>query len=112
MFDPAQRAAEAIARDVTEAKQLQDELSRQATHDALTGLPNRVLLVRKLSEALERCVTTKRGVAGRARWSIWSEQGLTQDKNPYPNNYFGSATAEATSCGATMATPYMRSDEA
>ena len=53
----------AIARDVTEAKQLQDELSRQATHDALTGLPNRVLLVRKLSEALERCVTTKRGVA-------------------------------------------------
>ena len=52
----------AIARDVTEAKQMQDELSRQATHDALTGLPNRVLALRKLSEALERSVTTKRGV--------------------------------------------------
>ena len=45
-----------IARDITEAKQLQDELNYQATHDALTGLPNRVLFLRKLSEALERSV--------------------------------------------------------
>ena len=52
-----------IARDITEAKQLQDELNFQATHDALTGLPNRVLFLRKLSEALERSVTTKRGVS-------------------------------------------------
>ena len=52
-----------IARDITEAKQLQDELNYQATHDALTGLPNRVLFLRKLSEALERSVTTKRGVS-------------------------------------------------
>ena len=53
----------AIARDVTEAKQLQDELARQATHDSLTGLPNRVLFLRKLAEALERSRTLKRGVA-------------------------------------------------
>lgn len=52
-----------IARDITQAKQLQDELNYQATHDALTGLPNRVLFLRKLSEALERSVTTKRGVS-------------------------------------------------
>jgi diguanylate cyclase (GGDEF)-like protein/PAS domain S-box-containing protein len=52
----------AIARDITEAKQLQDELTRQATHDAMTGLPNRVLFLRKLSEALERSRTLKRGV--------------------------------------------------
>ena len=52
-----------IARDMTQAKQLQDELNYQATHDALTGLPNRVLFLRKLSEALERNVTTKRGVS-------------------------------------------------
>lgn len=53
----------AIARDITDAKQLQDELTRQATHDALTGLPNRVLFLRKLAEALERSRTLKRGVA-------------------------------------------------
>ena len=51
-----------IARDITEAKQVQDELAFQATHDALTGLPNRVLFLRKLSEALERSITLKRGV--------------------------------------------------
>ncbi len=41
-------------RDITTAKQLQAELAHQATHDALTGLPNRVLLLRTLGEALER----------------------------------------------------------
>ena len=52
----------AIARDITEAKQTQEELQRQATHDALTNLPNRVLFLRKLSEALDRSRTLKRGV--------------------------------------------------
>ncbi len=52
----------AIARDITEEKQLHDELTRQATHDALTGLPNRVLFLRKVAEALERSQTLKRGV--------------------------------------------------
>ncbi|MEO8162174.1 MAG: EAL domain-containing protein [Ilumatobacteraceae bacterium] len=52
----------AIARDITEEKQLHDELTRQATHDALTGLPNRVLFLRKVAEALERSRTLKRGV--------------------------------------------------
>ena len=47
-----------IARDVTEARQIQLELARQATHDALTGLPNRVLFLRKTGEALERSRTT------------------------------------------------------
>ena len=37
-----------IARDITEHKQLQTELQRQATHDALTGLPNRVLFLRSI----------------------------------------------------------------
>lgn len=52
----------AIARDITEAKQLHDELTRQATHDALTGLPNRVLFLRKVAEALERSRTLRCGV--------------------------------------------------
>ncbi|MFC4072141.1 diguanylate cyclase domain-containing protein [Actinoplanes subglobosus] len=42
------------ARDATEARALHDELHRQATHDALTGLANRVLLHRRLSATVER----------------------------------------------------------
>ena len=41
-------------RDVTTGKHLQAELAHQATHDALTGLPNRTLLLRTLAEALDR----------------------------------------------------------
>ena len=52
-----------ITRDITEERQSQAELSRQATHDALTGLPNRVHFVRKTTEALERCRTTHATVA-------------------------------------------------
>ena len=48
-----------IARDVTEERHAQHELARQATHDALTGLPNRVLFLRKTAEALERSRTTR-----------------------------------------------------
>ena len=53
----------AIARDVTETKQLHDELARQATHDARTGLPNRVLFLRRLADALEKDRTLRSGCA-------------------------------------------------
>lgn len=52
-----------ITRDITEDRQTQSELARQATHDALTGLPNRVLFLRKTTEALERSRTTHATVA-------------------------------------------------
>ena len=39
-------------RDVTDRRALEDELTRQALHDPLTGLPNRVLLLNRLTEAL------------------------------------------------------------
>ncbi|MBB2947990.1 diguanylate cyclase (GGDEF)-like protein/PAS domain S-box-containing protein [Actinoplanes lutulentus] len=39
------------ARDATETRALHDELRRQASHDALTGLANRVLLHRRLQES-------------------------------------------------------------
>lgn len=52
----------AIARDITEERNHQRELGRLATHDALTGLPNRVLFLRKTAEALERSKTTKNHV--------------------------------------------------
>ncbi|NBU07035.1 MAG: EAL domain-containing protein, partial [Acidimicrobiia bacterium] len=51
-----------IARDVTEHKQMQAELQRQATHDELTGLPNRTLFLRRVAEALDRSRTLRRGV--------------------------------------------------
>jgi diguanylate cyclase (GGDEF)-like protein/PAS domain S-box-containing protein len=51
-----------ISRDITEQRQAQAELARQATHDALTGLPNRVLFLRKTTEALERSRTTHASV--------------------------------------------------
>ena len=39
-------------RDVSDARKLTQEITHQATHDALTGLPNRVLLKEKLEREL------------------------------------------------------------
>jgi diguanylate cyclase (GGDEF)-like protein/PAS domain S-box-containing protein len=43
------------ARDVAELKWQQDQLAHLATHDGLTGLPNRMLLVDRLAHAVQRC---------------------------------------------------------
>jgi diguanylate cyclase (GGDEF)-like protein/PAS domain S-box-containing protein len=42
------------ARDITERKHVQEELLFNATHDALTGLPNRALFLRRLQSAVDR----------------------------------------------------------
>ncbi|MBV8438304.1 MAG: EAL domain-containing protein [Silvibacterium sp.] len=41
-----------LAQDVTERKQLHDRLVHQANHDALTGLPNRLLLTDRMEHTL------------------------------------------------------------
>jgi len=41
-------------RDITERKKAEDELTRRATHDPLTGLPNRALIRERLANALQR----------------------------------------------------------
>lgn len=44
----------ALLRDVTERRAAQAELAERATHDALTHLPNRYLLLDRLAQALAR----------------------------------------------------------
>jgi diguanylate cyclase (GGDEF)-like protein/PAS domain S-box-containing protein len=41
-----------LAQDVTERQQLHERLVHQANHDALTGLPNRLLLTDRMSQTL------------------------------------------------------------
>ncbi len=45
--------------DITARKQAEHALTRRATHDPLTGLPNRVLLSDRLAQALSRAARTK-----------------------------------------------------
>jgi diguanylate cyclase (GGDEF)-like protein/PAS domain S-box-containing protein len=42
----------AIIEDVTENKSYQEQLEHQATHDVLTGLPNRALLLDRIAQAI------------------------------------------------------------
>ncbi|MET7425010.1 diguanylate cyclase [Dactylosporangium sp. NPDC005555] len=55
---PSVRGVVYNARDITEARALQDKLRRQATHDSLTGLANRALL----GEHLQRRGDARTGV--------------------------------------------------
>jgi len=50
-------------RDVTERKRAEDALAHQAGHDALTGLPNRILLRDTLERACQLADQNGRGVA-------------------------------------------------
>ena len=48
------KAAQIIIRDVTERKRVERQLLHGAFHDALTGLPNRVLFLDRLGQAIRR----------------------------------------------------------
>jgi diguanylate cyclase (GGDEF)-like protein/PAS domain S-box-containing protein len=50
--DPTVAGMVLTLRDVTEQRQLEDELKHQAFHDALTGLPNRLLFQDRISQRL------------------------------------------------------------
>lgn len=43
----------AVVRDISDRKRLEATLEHQATHDPLTGLPNRALLFRRIGNAVE-----------------------------------------------------------
>lgn len=53
----------ATMRDITERKRAEEELTRRATHDTLTGLPNRALIRERLTNALQRSKRTGLSVA-------------------------------------------------
>jgi len=46
-------AIQVVLRDITERKRVEEALAFQATHDALTGLCNRTLLLDRLASAIE-----------------------------------------------------------
>jgi diguanylate cyclase (GGDEF)-like protein/PAS domain S-box-containing protein len=52
-----------IAQDFSEFKRLEQQLSHQATHDALTGLPNRLLLLDRLQQSMEYAMRDRSKVA-------------------------------------------------
>ncbi|MEV5101865.1 putative bifunctional diguanylate cyclase/phosphodiesterase [Streptomyces massasporeus] len=52
--DPTVGGLVVTLRDVTEQRQLEHELTQRAFHDALTGLPNRALLLERTERALRR----------------------------------------------------------
>jgi len=49
------RLGRAQSERVAELQEAQEALTTQATHDALTGLPNRALLVERIDHAIARC---------------------------------------------------------
>jgi diguanylate cyclase (GGDEF)-like protein/PAS domain S-box-containing protein len=52
-----------VVRDVTATKHLQSELARQANHDALTNLPNRLMLLRTAAEAVDHHRGSRENIA-------------------------------------------------
>jgi diguanylate cyclase (GGDEF)-like protein/PAS domain S-box-containing protein len=56
--DPSVGGLVLTAHDVSDRRALEDQLTHQAFHDALTGLPNRALLTDRVMHALERARRT------------------------------------------------------
>ncbi|MBN1375756.1 MAG: GGDEF domain-containing protein [Dehalococcoidia bacterium] len=54
---------EGISRDITERKQMEQKLHEMATHDFLTGLPNRVLLIDRFIIAAALAQRNKTSIA-------------------------------------------------
>ena len=84
--DEGARHAIAYIRDLTERKRFEESLRHQATHDELTGLPNRWLFRLQLNQALAR--------AGRSGLRV-AVLLLDLDYFKAVNDSFGHATGDA-----------------
>ncbi|MBV8985487.1 MAG: diguanylate cyclase, partial [Acidimicrobiia bacterium] len=60
--DPSVGGIVANQRDITERRAFQEQLTRQAYHDALTGLPNRAMFQSRLEVALARAARRQRRI--------------------------------------------------
>ena len=56
-------AGHAVVSDITELKEAEDKLERIAHFDALTGIPNRLLLADRMRQALAQCSRTGKTMA-------------------------------------------------
>jgi diguanylate cyclase (GGDEF)-like protein/PAS domain S-box-containing protein len=63
LFEPTVRGIVLNARDVSERKALEAQLTHQAFHDPLTGLANRALFFDRVTHALERGLRHAEGIA-------------------------------------------------
>lgn len=73
-------AVQMIARDISARKQLEHQLAYQATHDPLTGIPNRKRLLEILSEAMN--------YADRYQFPVWVAF-LDLDRFKFINDHYG-----------------------
>ena len=86
--DPAIGGLVLTAHDVTDRVKLEDRLAHEATHDDLTGLPNRALIHDRLEHALVRASRT----GGRVR--RWSSVTSTASSRSTTST----ATSSVTAC--------------
>ena len=62
-FESSTEQVVAVFNDMTERKNAEEVIARQATYDQLTGIPNRVLFIDRLSQETLRAERSGRGVA-------------------------------------------------
>ncbi len=93
LTDPVVRGFVLNARDATERKQTERILARQAMHDPLTQLPNRALLLERLTQALARA---------RRTGALIAVLFLDVDRFKVINDSLGHAAGDQLLCGVAV----------